>query len=58
MTEIQAAAELAALLNKIQAAGHQCSINHVSRGEYLIEVGDQYAVMEPLMDDGEWLVVG
>lgn len=57
MNETEAAQKLADVLNEIQAAGHECAINRVSQAEFLIEVGDERAVMEPLLDDGEWLVV-
>lgn len=48
MTEQEAAEKLAALLNEIQAAGHQVAV-----GPELIWVGET-VINEPTFDDGLW----
>lgn len=58
MNEREAAEKLAALINEIQAAGHQVAINEVLPGRFLLEIGDTYGVLEPVFADTAWEVVG
>lgn len=56
MTEEEAAARLAALLNEIEEAGHAVQITpNYGRG-YHLSVGESAAVYEPRFDDGAWEV--
>ena len=53
MTEQEAAERLCALLNEIQAAGHQVSVSERSdRGA--LEVGEYMSVLEPFFEDAAW----
>lgn len=53
MTEEEAAERLCALLNEIQAAGHQVSVSERSdRGA--LEVGGCTSVLEPFFEDAPW----
>lgn len=55
MTEQEAAAKLGALLNEIQAAGHQVGISERSdRGA--LYVGEYMSVLEPFFEDTIWEV--
>jgi len=56
MTEQEAAERLCALLNEIEAAGHEVSIDPNFGSGYHLSVGKSAAVHEPRFDDGDWEV--